>query len=227
MKNEPLASPTGANETRSGSALVLDRQEPLRRRYVDAPEEAWITERALSAWDPDDDPFHGRVDPGRIYGAEWAFGITRAVGGYHDRPNPGDMLCASLASCYDSTLRIVAARMGLPIKRLAVEVVGNVDVRGTLAVTPDVQVGFQHMRCTIDLELPEGAPEGAADQLTAAVERASVILQTLRNGVQVDVELEGRGARHAGAARENVSESVSSYRPPYLQDASSGPEKGA
>lgn len=76
----------------------------------------------------------------------WSFGIHRAVGGYHDAPNPGDILCAALASCLDSTIRIIADRLGITLTSLEVDVTAEVDVRGTLVVNRDIPVGFQAMR---------------------------------------------------------------------------------
>jgi uncharacterized OsmC-like protein len=70
-------------------------------------------------------------------------GIHHAVGGYHDAPNPGDLLCAALASCLDSTLRIIAARLGVRLVALEVDVTADVDVRGTLMLDRAVPVGLR------------------------------------------------------------------------------------
>jgi uncharacterized OsmC-like protein len=114
-------------------------------------------------------------------------GIHRAVGGFHDLPNPGDLLCAALAACFDTTLRMLAARFRVPIERLSVQVTGNVDVRGTLAVDRGVQVGFQSLDCRVDLETADGATPEAVERLLAGAERACVVLQTLRHGVPVNL----------------------------------------
>lgn len=132
---------------------VRGRQDPLRERYKTAPGEAWITDRARAEWVADDDPFHGRIVLGsQDYGAVWPFGIHRAVGGFHDGPNPGDLLCAALAACLDSTIRIIAGRLGVRLTALEIDVTGDVDVRGTLAVDRSVPVGFRKMRCGVRLE---------------------------------------------------------------------------
>ncbi len=59
-------------------------------------------------------------------------GVHRAVGGPHDMPTPGDLLCAALASCQDSAVRMVANRLGVEILALEVRVTAQVDVRGAL-----------------------------------------------------------------------------------------------
>ncbi len=169
--------------------LVLGRQEPLRRGYQTAPDDAWINDRAETVGGATLDPFHGLVIAGASESEGWGVGIHRAVGGDHDQPNPGDILCAALASCMDTTLRMLAARLRIPVVELTVRVTGAVDVRGTLAVSQEVPVGFQRLRCVLDLEVGEGVAPEAVDRLIRATERACVVLQTLRGGVPVNLEL--------------------------------------
>ena len=92
----------------STSSIVKQRQDPLRARYRSVAADAQITDSARTVADVAADPFHGTVVPGDGHGNRWRFGIHRAVGGYHDLPNPGDVLCAALASCLDFTIRIIA-----------------------------------------------------------------------------------------------------------------------
>ncbi|HKI83059.1 MAG TPA: OsmC family protein, partial [Candidatus Krumholzibacteria bacterium] len=125
--------------------LVVGRQDPLRRRYKTVPGEAWIEDRAETVGGAALDPFHGLVIPGSAEEGAWEVGIHRAVGGFHDQPNPGDILCAALSSCMDTTLRMLASRLRVPIVELAVRVTGDVDVRGTLAVSQEIAVGFQQL----------------------------------------------------------------------------------
>jgi len=115
------------------STGVRDRQAALRSRYVRAPESAWATHFAWTeASGPElADPFRGTVRVG-VAGREVAFALDDAVGGPHDAPAPGELFCAALAACLDSTLRLVAARMDVTIERLAVIVTGDVDARGSL-----------------------------------------------------------------------------------------------
>jgi uncharacterized OsmC-like protein len=187
MDTNPTRSARAGEDSAGHAALVLGRQEPLRERYRSAPEDARITDCASTVGNAIDDPFHATVEPGSGRDARWRVGIHRAVGGYHDLANPGDILCAALASCFDTTLRIIAARVGVPITDLRVAVTGSIDVRGTLAVTPGVPVGMQQIRCEVDLEVGSGVPDLAVERLLAAAERACVVLQTLRNGVPVDL----------------------------------------
>lgn len=175
----------------SDEGTVRARQDPLRERYREKPEEARITDRAKTSGGVEFNPFRGQVRPGgENYGAPWDFGIHRAVGGYHDAPNPGDMLCAALAACLDSTIRIIANRLGVTLTSLDVAVSADVDVRGTLIVDRDVPVGFQKMQCRVNIKAADGTHPNLLKKLFAASEQSCVNLQTLRSGVSIETVLE-------------------------------------
>ena len=165
---------------------VRSRQDPLRKHYKVSPEVARITDRAITTGGTGMDPFHGKVVPGsENYGIVWPFGIHRAVGGDHDLPNPGDLLAAALAACLDSTIRIIAGRMGVSLASLSVDVAADVDVCGCLLVDREVPVGFQEMRCHVSLKAANGTEPQLAQMLIAAAENCCVNLQTLRTGVRI------------------------------------------
>lgn len=171
---------------------VRARQDPLRRRYRKEPGEAMIVDCACTVHDPSRDAFHGRVVPGGVRRTSaFDFGIHHAVGGDHDLANPGDLLCAALASCFDATLRMIAERMGIVVESLRVETCARVDVRGTLAVAREVSVGFQCVRCHVLLKVASDTTEYAVEQLLQETERSCVVLQTLRAGVHVATDVDG------------------------------------
>jgi uncharacterized OsmC-like protein len=181
--------------------IVKQRQDPLRDRYRVAPEEAWIIDGARSVQNGSVDSFHSVVTPGEGYDAQWRVGIHRAVGGYHDLPNPGDVLCAALASCLDSTLRMIADRLEVPIRLLEVTAHAEIDVRGTLLVDRSVPVGFQQMKCSVRLEPEASASPEKVELLLATAEHSCVVLQTLRSGVPVQIRLD-QGHSSASVAAE-------------------------
>ncbi|MBX7432220.1 OsmC family protein [Mycobacterium sp. Y57] len=188
-KSGSIAAPARA------SALA-ERQVALRARYADNPAAATVTKRARTGPSAADDPIHGTVvpenavDPSRPYGAVWHYGIDEAVGGLHDAPNPAEMLCAALAACADSSIRMVADLLRVRLIGLEVEVSGQVDVRGTLAIDRSVPVGFEHLEMTVRIQAAPGTAPDRVDRLTRAAEHACVVLDTLRRGVPVDVTVE-------------------------------------
>jgi uncharacterized OsmC-like protein len=171
----------------------------VRAAYAEHPEQALIHKHVRTEQRGDTDPFHGTVVPGDEYGVSWRFGIDRAVGGFHDGPNPGEILCAALAACLDSTVRMVADLMGVAIERLEVEVHGHVDVRGALVIDAAVPVGFQSLECKVHLQPAAGTRPELVKKVTEASERLCINLATLRGGVRVDTTF-NVGASHQPAA---------------------------
>ena len=186
-------------DTRS-DGIVRQRQAPLRERYARVPGEAWISDGARTINACDGDSFHGSVVPANGDDAPLRFGIHQAVGGFHDYPNPGDLLSAALAACFDSTLRMVAEHLGIRLESVRVEATAECDVRGCLQVDPAVPVGFQHMLCRVQLQPGNAIDENKMRMLVAVAENCCVVLQTLRNGVAVEAQLDVRAPVTASAA---------------------------
>jgi uncharacterized OsmC-like protein len=169
------------------------RHALLRRRYAHRPESAIVAKRVHTGPADGRDPLHGAVvpentaDPADPYGITWWYGIDQAVGGLHDAPNPAELLCAALAACADGTVRMIAALQRVELEELDVRVSGLVDVRGTLGLDLGTPVGFQALTMEVRLRAAPGTPPGRIERLTAAAERACVVLDTLRTGVAVGV----------------------------------------
>jgi uncharacterized OsmC-like protein len=136
---------------------------------------------------------HGRVHFGTHAVGHLDYGVHHAIGGSHAAPVPGDLLCAALASCQESSLRMVANTLGVRLDELHVAVKGHVDVRGTLGV-PRVPVAFQRFDVRVRLRAEHGTHPVRLGQLCRAAERACVVLQTLRQGLPVSVELDAKVA---------------------------------
>jgi len=89
-------------------AIVYAAQKALRATYKVTPADALVTDHAPTCGDSPSDPFHSKVEPMGGCGVVVPIGTHAAVGGPHDAPTPGDMLCAALAACQDSAMRLVA-----------------------------------------------------------------------------------------------------------------------
>jgi len=166
------------------------RQLPLQNSYRTAPEKAWITDRAKTSskcFGPEQ-PLYGKVtlDGGRP--TDVTYGVHRAVGGKGDYPVPGELLCAALASCLDSAIRIIANRLSIGLQLLEVYVQGEVDVRGTLLVNREVPVGFQKFAIGVRIDAVGDVETRKVELLLRAAEHSCVVIQTLRAGTEVSVE---------------------------------------
>ena len=155
-------------------------QRPLKDRYRAEPEAAKLTLRATGSEAPGG-ALACSIDIGRaIIEAEAHAG----VGGPGTALCSGDLLLAALAACTQLTTQMVAASMGLAVE-VAVTVEGDLDLRGTLAVHRGAPVGFEAIRCHVQVK-GEIAPRDLA-RLTEAAERYCVVLSTLRQPPPIEV----------------------------------------
>ncbi len=169
---------------------VSENQAPLRAKYKSEPGSAMVTDRGLAKGGSLSDPFHSTVRPMPECGVELPVGVHRGVGGLHDAPTPGDILCAALAACQDSTVRLVANLLGVELEFLEVDVTAEVDLRGAMAVEKNVPVGFQSIRCNVRLRAKEGTQPELLQKLSIAAERCCVVQQTLRNPPPIQTTFE-------------------------------------
>ncbi len=161
-------------------AIVYNAQKPLKMSYKQDPSLAMVTDHAKTTGLDASDPFHSQVEPMDGCGVIIPVGVHRAVGGFHDAPTPGDLLCAALAACQDSAVRMVANLLGVELLFLEVKVVATADVRGAMAMDAEVPVGFQSMTCDVSMRVKEGTPPDLLEKLRVAAERCCVVQQTLK-----------------------------------------------
>ncbi len=160
---------------------VFQAQKPLKAQYKDQPEFAMVVDHAKTSGEIASDPFHSKVEPMDGCGVSVPIGVHAALGGPHDAPTPGDMLCAALAACQDSAIRMVANLMGIELVELEVRVTASVDVRGTMAIDSKVPIGFQAMACDVRMKVEEGTQSKQVERLQIAAQKCCVVQQTLKS----------------------------------------------
>lgn len=147
-------------------------QAPLKERYRESPAAALITLRA-----------QGRIGEGLTCKLETgralvAAGLHPATGGTGQAACSGDMLLEALVACAGVTLNAVATALGIELRDASLQAEGDLDFRGTLGVSKDVPVGFQHIR--LEFTLDTDASEEQLATLLRLTERYCVVYQTLR-----------------------------------------------
>jgi uncharacterized OsmC-like protein len=166
---------------------VRELQTPIRQRYKADPQAAHIVLKVRSAQADLSDPLHCAALPVSAPDTTWKSGAHAAVGGTGDVPCSGDLLLGALAACQETTIRMVAANMGIELASLEVEIEGDWDARGTLAMG-DYPIGLTAIRCTTRVTVPQDVKGERADRLLRSAEKYCVVLNTLRNGVPVESE---------------------------------------
>jgi uncharacterized OsmC-like protein len=146
-------------------------QEPLKERYRHDPGQALVT---LQATGTIGEGITCSVATGRALAEA---GLHPASGGDGASLCSGDMLLEALAACAGVTLRAVATSLGLDVASATVRVEGDLDFRGTLAVSKDAPVGFRSIRLSFELE--STASDDELDTLLRLTERYCVVYQTI------------------------------------------------
>lgn len=146
-------------------------QAPLKGHYRDTPEAAFITLRA-----------QGRIDEGVSCKIETGkalvvAGLHPATGGTGLGACSGDMLLEALVACAGVTLNAVATSLGIELRDASLLAEGDLDFRGTLGLSKEVPVGFQHIR--LQFTLDTDASEDQLETLLRLTERYCVVYQTL------------------------------------------------
>ena len=154
-------------------------QAPIKQRYRDEPKTASITLRAK-----------GKIGEGVTCNIQTGkalveAGLHPATGGTGLSACSGDMLLESLVACAGVTLRAVAAALDIPLRDATVRAEGDLDFRGTLAVSKEVPVGFQQIRLRFDLDTD--ATEEQLATLLRLTERYCVVYQTLNQPPKIDI----------------------------------------
>ncbi len=167
------------------TATVYMCQKPLRASYTLTPALAVVTDHARTAGTLLNDPFRTAVEPMTGCGIVLPIGTHAALGGPHDSPTPGDMLCAALAACQDSAFRMVANLLGVELTHLEVSVSATADVRGALAMDDAVPVGFQAIACEVHFRARQGTSPSVLRKLQSAAERSCVVQQTIKSPPKV------------------------------------------
>lgn len=139
-----------------------------------------VTDHSRTSVDAASNLFHSRVAPMDGCGVSVPVGVHAAVGGLHDAPTPGDILCAPLAACQDSAVRMVAKILGVQLTALEVRVTATANVRGAMAMDPSVPVGIQAITREVRLSAAPGASPELLHKLTMAAEQCCVVQQTLK-----------------------------------------------
>ena len=156
-------------------------QQPLKDRYRSEPDTALATLHAEGALG---EGVTCSVQTGR---ALVEAGLHPASGGGGMSACSGDMLLQALVACAGVTLNSVATSMEIPIQRGTVYAEGDLDFRGTMAVSKEAPVGFRAIRVRFDLE--SSAPPEKLDRLVELTERYCVVYQTLLNSPPVHITL--------------------------------------
>ncbi|MGB8995349.1 MAG: OsmC family protein [Pseudonocardiaceae bacterium] len=157
-------------------------QDPLKQQYRDDATSALVTLRAEGNLGEE---ITCSIRTGR---ALVEAGLHPATGGDGLSLCSGDMLLEALAACAGVTLRAVATSLDIPVAGGTIQVEGDLDFRGTLAVSKEAPVGFRAIRLRYVLDTPATLEQLAT--LIRLTERYCVVYQTLTGVPELSSEWE-------------------------------------
>ena len=107
-----------------------------------------------------------------------------SLGGTDEGASPIELVLGVLASCQAITYRVWAAKLGVALDRVRVEVDGDIDLRGFFGIDGGARPGFGAIRLRVALEGPE--PPERYRQLAETVDGHCPLLDLTANPVPVE-----------------------------------------
>ena len=103
-------------------------------------------------------------------------------------PNSIALILQALASCLSVSLVYHAATRDITIDRLIIRIEGDIDIHGFLGLSSEVRPGFQDVRVEVDID-SQSSREDVEDLFDYA-QKVSPIIDTLRNRIPVEIQLQ-------------------------------------
>lgn len=103
-------------------------------------------------------------------------------------PNPVVSLLHSLAACLSVTLVYNASARGITLDKMSISIEGDLDLHGFYGLSKEVRPGFQDVRLKVSIS--SDASRADIEDLVRHAQKVSPILDSLRNRIPVEVEVE-------------------------------------
>ena len=158
---------------------LKELQAPLKKKYEEDPDSATITLKAKSRIGGG---ITCKIETGRSLVEA---GLHPATGGDGLSVCSGDMLLEALVACAGVTLNAVATAIEIRLRDAVVSAEGDLDFRGTLAVSKEAPVGFKAIR--LKFEIDSDVDEEQLETLIKLTERYCVVYQTLSGAPSIEL----------------------------------------
>jgi uncharacterized OsmC-like protein len=109
------------------------------------------------------------------------------LGGGDTAANPVEYALASLGSCQVITYQFWAARLGIQLDSVSVQVDGDLDLHGFFGFDETTRAGFGDVRVTVNLTGPESHEK--YEELKRQVDQHCPVLDLFRNPTPTKTEL--------------------------------------
>ena len=157
-------------------------QAPLKMLYLREPETATLTIKAEGYLGTD---VSFTISSQKLH---LRTALAEGAGGSPGDLCPAELFLGSLAACAGVTMNAVASHLGLNFTSSIVRAEGDLDLRGTMGVDDNIQVGFSEIRLYAKIETK--ATEEQVGNLLAMTEKYCVVYQSLKGGTKITLERE-------------------------------------
>ena len=125
----------------------------------------------------------GQEDTSRTQAFEFTYGEPPVLLGNNEGANPVEFLLHALAGCVSTTFVLHAMARGIPIKELATELTGNIDLQGLLGLDDGVPAGYEQI--DIKMHVKADCSDEELDDLLAYAQQCSPVCNTVCRPVPV------------------------------------------
>jgi len=115
-------------------------------------------------------------------------GMPQSMGGANEGPTPGVFGRAAFGTCLAISYGLWAARLGVPLESVEVDVYADYDARGELGVSSEVRPGYLEIRYLVRIE--SSAPEGEVLRVLDTADKYSTFVDVFSNGVPLRREVQ-------------------------------------
>lgn len=155
------------------SQQLRSMQAPLKEKYREKADSAVITFKAKGKAG---EGITCKLETGRALSEA---GLHPAAGGDGLSLCSGNMLLEALVACAGVTLKAVATALSIDLKNAEIIAEGDIDFRGTLAVSKEAPVGFKSIRLRFVLDTD--TEKEKLESLIKLTERYCIVYQTIKS----------------------------------------------
>lgn len=182
-----MAGVNGVDVSRLHETVAAVRDDPSLGRVSFSLSSEWLGKfRARSQTGPVTQA--GKADAARDVSFALASDEPPALLGDDTAASAGEYVLQALAACYAVTFAANAAVAGISLDSLQLELEGDFDLRGFLAIDESVRPGMQELRVNVRATTGNASREQLED-LVRTVEKRSPIRDTLASPVPVRTRL--------------------------------------
>ena len=110
-----------------------------------------------------------------------------SLGGSNLGPSPVELALAALGACQEITYRLYADKLGIPLDKIEIDLSGNLDFKGFLALDDNIRPGYLGINVTVNIE--STASDAEIDKLKDIVNAHCPVLDLFSNKTPVNISV--------------------------------------